>query len=163
MRSFNNQKKKIFRESKLEVKPSPDWREWSKDWSITRWTMLLFDWFPVSSLRPLLVSTLDRLPKQFVNYGYCMLAWPTICYDGWIASFLTLLLSSLLVEVYGIDIGSSIKSCPINLKTKCKKKWRWSCRLMKTWHTYNNNIVNLFAKKLIQNLHFYSRYGIFYV
>ena len=62
-----------------------------------------------------------------------------------------------------IDIGSSIKSCPIKLKTKCKKKWRWSCRLMKTWHTYNNNIVNLFAKKLIQNLHFYSRYGIFYV
>ena len=50
-------------------------------------------------------------------------------------------------------IGSSIKSCPIKLKTKCKKKWRWSRRLMKTWHTYNNNIVNLFAKKLIQNLH----------
>ena len=44
-----------------------------------------------------------------------------------------------------------------------KKKWRWPCRLMKTWHTYNNNTVNLFAKKLIQNLHFYSRYGIFYV
>ena len=47
------------------------------------------------------------------------------------------------------NIGSSIKSCPINLKTKCKKKWRWSCRLMKTWHTYNNNLVNLFAKNLI--------------
>ena len=31
-----------------------------------------------------------------------------------------------------IDIGSSIKICPIKLKTKCKKKWRWSCRLMKT-------------------------------
>ena len=31
---------------------------------------------------------------------------------------------------------------------------------MKTWHTYNNNIVNLFAKKLIQNLHFYSGYAI---
>ena len=60
-------------------------------------------------------------------------------------------------------IGSSIKSCSIKHKTKCKKKWRWSCRLMKTWHIYNNNIVNLFAKKLIQNLHFYSRYGIFYV
>ena len=26
--------------------------------------------------------------------------------------------------------------------------------LMNTWHTYNNNTVNLFAKKLIQNLHF---------
>ena len=61
------------------------------------------------------------------------------------------------------DIGLFIKSCPIKLKTKCKKKWRWSCRLMKTWHTYNNNIVNIIAKKLIQNLHFYSRYGIFYV
>ena len=60
------------------------------------------------------------------------------------------------------DIGSAIKSCPIKLKTKCKK-WRWSCRLMKTWHTYNNNIANLFAKKLTQNLHFYSRYSIFYV
>ena len=61
------------------------------------------------------------------------------------------------------DIGSSIKSFPIKLKTQCEKKWRRSCRLMKTWHTYNNNIVNLFARKLIQNLHFYSRYGIFYV
>ena len=55
-------------------------------------------------------------------------------------------------------IGSSIK-----LKTKCKKKWRWSCGLMKTWLTYNNNIMNLFAKKLIQNVHFYSKYGISYV
>ena len=63
--------------------------------------------------------------------------------------------------LFGIE--SSIKSCPIKLKTKCKKKWRWSCRLMKTWHTYNNNIVNLFAKKLIRNLHYYSWYGIFHV
>ena len=61
------------------------------------------------------------------------------------------------------DIGSSIKSCTIKLKTKCKKKGRWSCRLMTTWHTYNNKIVNLFVKKFIQNLHFYSRYGIFHV
>ena len=67
------------------------------------------------------------------------------------------------IEKFVEYIGPSIKSCPIKLKTKCKKKWRWSCRLMKTWHTYNNNIVNLFAKKLIQNLHSNSTYGIFYV
>ena len=34
---------------------------------------------------------------------------------------------------------------------------------MKNWRTYNNNKVDLFVKKLIQNLLFYSRYGIFYV
>ena len=73
--------------------------------------------------------------------------------------FVPLFMLSICYKKYE-DIGSSIKSLPIKLKTKCKKKWRW---LIKTWHTYNNNIVNLIAKKLIQNLHFYSRYGIFYV
>ena len=34
---------------------------------------------------------------------------------------------------------------------------------VKTWHTDINNIVNLSAKNLIQNLHFYSRYAISYV
>ena len=36
-------------------------------------------------------------------------------------------------------------------------------RKIKTCYIYINNMVNLFAKKLIQNLHSNSRYGIFYV
>ena len=56
--------------------------------------------------------------------------------------------STFGIVAHYVNIGSSIKSCPIKLETKCKKKWRRSCRLMKTWHTYNNNVVNLFARKI---------------
>ena len=46
---------------------------------------------------------------------------------------------------------------------KMQEKMQMILQVNETWHTYNNNIVNLFAKKLIQNPHFYSRYGTFYV
>ena len=36
-------------------------------------------------------------------------------------------------EVFAkIDIGAFIEKCPIKTEEKCKKKWRWSCRKLKT-------------------------------
>ena len=40
-----------------------------------------------------------------------------------------------------------------------RKKRRCSYRMMKTWYINNNNMVILFAKKLIPNLDLSSRYG----
>ena len=46
-----------------------------------------------------------------------------------------------------VGIGSFTKKFPMKREEKCKKKWRWSCRKIKTWYIYNYNIVTLFAKK----------------
>ena len=42
-------------------------------------------------------------------------------------------------------IGCLLKRFSINVKKKCKKKWRWPSRKMKIWYKYNNNAVSIFA------------------
>ena len=46
-----------------------------------------------------------------------------------------------------LDIGSLIKKVSHKTKKKCKRQWGWSCRKIKTWFIYYNNIVILLQKE----------------
>ena len=58
------------------------------------------------------------------------------------------------------DIGCSLKRNSINMKKKCKKKWRCPCRRIQIWYNYNNNAVFIFAKKWFSNYDFFCWYGL---
>ena len=58
-----------------------------------------------------------------------------------------------------IYIGCPKKNCPIKLKKKCSKKWRWPRRKLKIWYMCNNIMVFLFPKKYFSNFDLYSWYG----
>ena len=42
-------------------------------------------------------------------------------------------------------IGCFLKRFSINVKKKCRIKWRWSSRKIKIWHKFSLNVVFIFA------------------
>ena len=62
-------------------------------------------------------------------------------------------------HIYSV-IGCFLKRFSINVKKKCKKKWRWNSRKMKIWYKDNNIVVFIFAQKWFSNYDYFGWYGL---